>query len=65
MPVSEKVLNVTLYNMLHLYIKIQSYTFAKNKVEKHRPKFRKTRPKALRKEIKRSICNSKTLDVDR
>ena len=64
-PVSEEVLNVTLYNILHLYIKIRSFTFAKNKVEKHKQKNRKTRLKALRKEIKRSICNSKTIDIDK
>ena len=58
-PVSEEVLNVTLYNIWHLYIKVQSFTFAENKVEKHKQKNRKTRPNALRKEIKRSVCNSK------
>ena len=60
MSVSEKVLNVILYNMLHLYIKVQSFIFAKNKVEKHRPKKKNTRLKALRKEIKSFIRNSKT-----
>ena len=41
-PVSEEVLNVTLCNILHLYIKVRSFTFAKNKVEKHKQKSRKT-----------------------
>ena len=56
-PVSEEVLNVTLYNILHLYIKVRSFAFAKNKFEKHKQKNRKTRPKALRKEIKRSFIS--------
>ena len=34
MPVSEKALNDTLYNILHLYIKVRPFTFDKNKVGK-------------------------------
>ena len=63
-PVSEEVLNVMLYNILHLYIKVRSFTFAKHKAEKHKQKNWKTRPKALRKEIERSICNRKVKEMD-
>ena len=65
-PVSEEVVYATLYNVLHLYIKVRSFTFAKDKVEKHKIKNRQSKSKALRKEIKRRSCvdSSKPVGMD-
>ena len=51
--VSDKFNNVTLYNILHLCIRVWSFNFIRNKAEKHNQKNNNSRPKALRKETKR------------
>ena len=65
-PVSEEVSYTTLHNILHLYIKVRSFTFAKDKVEKHKIKNKQNKSKALRKEIKQksSAHSSKQVDMD-
>ena len=61
MEVDEKVELDTLQQMISLYLRVRSFSYAKDIVEKYKTTAAKTKTKALRKEVKKSSNEVKRL----
>ena len=56
--VNKAVAKDVLYNIIQLYVKVRSFSFAKDIIQKHKMKLKQMKSKALRKEIARASKES-------
>ena len=52
--INSSVAKDVLHNIIHLYVKVRSFSFAKDIIEKHKIKLKQMKSKALRKDISRA-----------
>ena len=54
LDVKKSIAKDTLQNVIHLYVKVRCFSFAKDIIQKHKMRSKQTKSKALRKEITRA-----------
>ena len=55
MTIDRSVGKDVLHSILGLYVRVRSFSFAKDIIQKHKMKAKQNKTKGLRKEIKRSV----------